>query len=69
VQPAAVGQFPQLPAQRLQLAPRPDIQPQYLADLPDRDRFAGLAHDGEDALVLRRERRLLNSRPASLPAV
>jgi hypothetical protein len=34
----------------------------HLADLPDRNRPAGLPHDGEDALVLRWQRRLLHVR-------
>ncbi|MFJ5787356.1 hypothetical protein [Streptomyces hydrogenans] len=58
MQPAAIGQFPQLPAQRLQLAPHPGVQPERPAHLPDHDRPTGSADGSENALVLRRERGL-----------
>lgn len=62
VQPAAVVRLGQLPAQRLQLASHPGVQNQNLADLPGGDRSGGLAHRGQDALIVRRQRGRIHPR-------
>ncbi|MFF2545283.1 hypothetical protein ACFVUY_22315 [Kitasatospora sp. NPDC058063] len=55
------GELGQLPARRLQLAPHRYLQPEFLADLLDRHRPARVAHDREDALVVRWQRVITNS--------
>ncbi|MFD5036103.1 hypothetical protein ACFWNI_03095 [Streptomyces sp. NPDC058377] len=61
-----LGELGQLSAQRLQLAPHPDLQPQHLTDLPGRNRTGGLPHGDQDALVLRRCRHRREMGPVQL---
>lgn len=61
VQPAAVGEFGQLRAQRFQLAARRHLQAQLLADTPDLHRAVGSLDNRQDLAVVAGQRGLIES--------